>query len=1146
MRARDSPPARAFTFLSDGEGAEEHLSYADLDERARAIAALLQEHGARGERVLLLYPPGLAYIAAFFGCLYAGAVAVPAYPPRLNRSLPRLRSILEDARPRLALTTAAIFARVDGWRGQAPWLGAVRWLETDGIDLERADSWEDPEAGEGTLAFLQYTSGSTGTPKGVMLSHGNLLHNSRELRRCFGYTAESRVVIWLPPYHDMGLIGGILQPVHGGFPAVLMAPVSFLQQPRRWLAAIARTRATLSGGPDFAYDLCVRRIPPAERAGLDLSSWEVAFSGAEPVRAATLDRFAEAFAPCGFRRRAFYPCYGLAEATLIVSGGAPGAGPVERGFAAEPLERHRVVAAATDGRRLVGNGQGLVDQRVAIVDPESATLCPPAEVGEIWVAGPSVAQGYWNRPEETAEVFRARLSGRGETYLRTGDLGFLHGGELFITGRLKDLIIVRGRNLYPQDIEATVEAAHAALRPGCAAAFAVDVAGEERLVVVAELERTAKGDLERVVEAVRQAVAEEHEVQVHEVVLIRMATLPKTSSGKVRRRACRRGYLAGELAVVGRSAVEKSAAADSIETRLTRAELILLAPRDRGAALLAFLRQEAARALRLSTARIEPDPPLAAYGLDSLAAAELKTGLETALEVTLPLADLLEGVSLEGLAAEILARLEDPGSTLETSPIPPRAEAAGSPEESRPSAGQRSLWFLERLAPGNGANHIAAAARVRSGLDAPALRRAFAELVERHPALRATFAEAGGEPVLRVHERLDFELLERDAAGWSDGELDAQLAETAYRPFDLARGPLLRVALFEIGRPECATVLLLAIHHIVADFWSLAVLARELGLLYAAERAGQPAILEPLPLDFRDHAAWQEDLLAGSEGARLWSYWLERLRGELPPLDLPLDRPRPPVQTYRGGALVRRLETRVAAGLRRLSRERGATLYAALLAVFQTLLHRYTGQPDLLVGSPTSGRTAAGLDRLVGYFVNPVALRTDFSTVSTFEDLLTLTRGTVLAALAHAEMPLARLAERLAAGAGPEPAGDLPGALRAAEGAAPGGRGPGGFRPRRRGGGDGPRRPGGGALAFRAAPLPVRPDADRRRGRRGAGRLPAVQRRPLRRRHHGAPAGALGQPGRRHRGRLSGTAAGDPPPAVPLAGPAGPGAPGME
>ncbi|HYH47492.1 MAG TPA: fatty acyl-AMP ligase, partial [Thermoanaerobaculia bacterium] len=384
MRARESPAARAFTFLSDAQGErieEDRLSYAGLDERARAIAALLAARGARRERVLLLYPPGLEYIAAFFGCLYAGAIAVPAYPPRLNRSLPRLRAILEDARPRVALTTAAILGRVDGWQETEPWLAAVRWLETDSLDLDGAAAWQDPGVGQEALAFLQYTSGSTGTPKGVMLSHGNLLHNSRELRRCFGYSAATRAVIWLPPYHDMGLIGGILQPIHGGFPTTLMAPVTFLQSPLRWLTAISQERATISGGPDFAYDLCVRRIPAEEREALDLSSWEVAFSGAEPVRAATLERFAQAFAPCGFRRQAFYPCYGLAEATLIASGGLPGAGTVERAFED---------GASPKGKRLVGNGQCLEDQRLAVVDPETGVPCSPGVVGEIWVAGPSV------------------------------------------------------------------------------------------------------------------------------------------------------------------------------------------------------------------------------------------------------------------------------------------------------------------------------------------------------------------------------------------------------------------------------------------------------------------------------------------------------------------------------------------------------------------------------------------------------------------------------------------------------------------------------------------------------------------------------------------------------------------------------------
>src|SRR6266545_3779307 len=620
-RARESPAARAFTFLDDDGCGETHLTYGELDLRARAIAALLQVRGVRGERALLLYPPGLEYVAAFFGCLYAGAVAVPAYPPRLNRSLPRLRSILDDARPRVALTTAAILARVDGWREQAPDLKDVPWIATDGLAGAGADLWVEPDAGPGTLAFLQYTSGSTGTPKGVMLSHGNLLHNSRALRRSFGYTLETRGMVWLPPYHDMGLIGGILQPLHGGFPVILMAPVSFLQNPLRWLAAISRGRVTISGAPDFAYDLCVRRIPEADRAALDLSSWELAFTGAEPVRSATLERFAAAFAPCGFRREAFYPCYGLAEATLIVSGGALGAGTVERCFEAGALEARRVVPQA-DGKRLVGNGPGLPDQRLVIVDPATAAPCLPGEVGEIWVAGPSVAAGYWNRPEETLATSGARLAGEGETpFLRTGDLGFVEDGELFVAGRQKDLIILRGRNHYPQDIEATAEASHPAVRPGAVAAFSVEAGGAERLVVVAEVERTSRMDPERIAEAVRQAVAEEHEAQVGEVVLIRTATLPKTSSGKIQRRATRDAWLAGDLVVVGRSAVGEEPGPQEPP------------PGEPAPALLAGLHAAAARALRLPAARLDAQRPLTGYGLDSLGAAELQTWIESSLGV---------------------------------------------------------------------------------------------------------------------------------------------------------------------------------------------------------------------------------------------------------------------------------------------------------------------------------------------------------------------------------------------------------------------------------------------------------------------------------------------------------------------------------
>jgi acyl-CoA synthetase (AMP-forming)/AMP-acid ligase II len=380
------------------------------------------------------------------------------------------------------------------------------------------------------------------------------LHNSALIHQCFEHHSESRGIIWLPPYHDMGLIGGILQPLYGGFPVTLMSPTDFLQKPFRWLQAISRYRGTTSGGPNFAYDLLVRKATPERLENLDLSSWDVAFTGAEPIRAKTLDRFAETFAPCGFRREAFYPCYGMAETTLIVSGGQKTTPPVFLHVEATALDCNRVVPVLPNcgHRTLVGCGQVCSDQKVVIVDPESLTRCSDNQVGEVWVAGASVAQGYWNRVEESQQAFQAYLADREGPFLRTGDLGFLHEGELFITGRLKDIIIIHGQNYYPQDIELTVEQSHPALRPNCGAAFAVEVKGEERLVVVQEVERSYLRSLNtnEVVGNIRQALAAEYQLQVYATALVKTGSIPKTSSGKIRRSACRTAFLAGTLEIV--------------------------------------------------------------------------------------------------------------------------------------------------------------------------------------------------------------------------------------------------------------------------------------------------------------------------------------------------------------------------------------------------------------------------------------------------------------------------------------------------------------------------------------------------------------------------------------------------------------------
>ncbi len=561
-RAQHQGDQRAFIFLMDGEAEDVVMTYAMLDQQARAIAARLQTLATVGDRALLLYQPGPDFVTAYMGCLYSGVIAIPVYPPhpvRLDRTLPKIARIVHDARPALALTTSSILNRSEAMFTHAPSLRTMHWLATDEVGGADAAAWQDPHVASDALAFLQYTSGSTMAPKGVMVSHGNLMYNLSLIQQYFAMIPNHDVAMaWLPPYHDMGLIGGILEPLYAGFPIVLMSPVSFLQRPIRWLQGISDYKVTSTGGPNFAYELCVQRISPEQRDALDLSCWELAFSGAEPVNHETLDRFTAYFAPCGFRREVFLPCYGLAEATLLAAGGKKGSGPVLQRIQVSAIEQHHVVVPATnhaDSRTLVGCGKTLSGQQIVIADPETLRRCPEDRVGEIWLSGPSVAQGYWNQPEVSQRTFRAYLADTGEgPFLRTGDLGFLKDGELFVTGRIKDLIIIDGRNHYPQDIEWTVERCHASVRTSSCAAFSIDVDGVEQLVVAAEVEPRLRHGFEEVIRHVRRAVAQDHDLRIHDVVLVKAGSLPKTSSGKIRRFACRANYLDGTMHVLKASA----------------------------------------------------------------------------------------------------------------------------------------------------------------------------------------------------------------------------------------------------------------------------------------------------------------------------------------------------------------------------------------------------------------------------------------------------------------------------------------------------------------------------------------------------------------------------------------------------------------
>ncbi|MGK7921981.1 MAG: fatty acyl-AMP ligase [Trichodesmium sp.] len=557
-RSENLPDQIAYTFLPDGETESGSLTYQQLNTQVQAIAAHLQSIITPGDRILVVYPytAGLEFITSFFSCLHAGAIAVTSNPPLNSEAITKLQERVESAQPKAILTTASFLKEIQGKLAKnpdlAPKLNHLPWIATDKISLSEAPQCSKPKIDSDTLAFFQYTSGSTGKPKGVMVTHGNLLHNSEIIYQSFEHTPESRGVIWLPMFHDMGLIGGVVQPLYGGFPVTLMSPVALIQKPIRWLEAISKYKATTSGGPNFAYDLVARQVTPKQLKNLDLSSWSVAFSGAEPVRAATLERFAETFAPCGFRREAFYPCYGMAETTLFISGGTKTKAPVVKYVDAEALAKNQVVVSGEKSRAVVSCGWSWLGDEIMIVNPESLIPCSEDEVGEIWVSGAGVGKGYWNQLEETERTFNAFSADKGP-FLRTGDLGFWQDGELFITGRIKDVMILWGRYRYPQDIELTVEKSHPALRSGCGAAFSIEAEDDERLIVVQEVERSylRKLNVEEVVGAIRQAVAEEHTVEVYAIALLKTGSIPKTTSGKIQRQRCRGQFLEETLNIVG-------------------------------------------------------------------------------------------------------------------------------------------------------------------------------------------------------------------------------------------------------------------------------------------------------------------------------------------------------------------------------------------------------------------------------------------------------------------------------------------------------------------------------------------------------------------------------------------------------------------
>ncbi|WP_284415077.1 condensation domain-containing protein, partial [Acidovorax sp. SUPP3334] len=994
---------------SNGEPVERSLTYAAIDRRTRALAARLQQQWAPGERALIMLDNDEHYAVSLLACFYAGLIAVPVFPPESLRPqhLARLKGIATDCQAVCVLTSSVLLSMMDSAKERFLQAEAIA---VDTVDWALAEGWHARLPADGDVAFLQYTSGSTSAPKGVMVTHGSLMANERAIRERMEIGAQDKFVSWAPLYHDMGLIGGLLQPLYSGVPLVLTSPRYFLERPVRWLQLISRHRATVSGGPDFSYRLCMERVTDAQLAGIDLSCWRLAYTGAEPVRADTGQAFCDRFAQAGLSARAVYACYGLAEATLFITGGRCGAGMVAHRFDNEKLAQGQAHCSEDHGSRhsqLVACGTAVPAHAVAIVEPRTLATMGAGQVGEIWAEGPSLCAGYWGRPDETAATFVER---EGRRWLRTGDLGFLHQDQLYVTGRIKDLIIIRGHNVYPQDIERAIETEVEAVRKGRVAAFAVPGPDGEGIGIAAEVSRSLQKLVppQALAEALAAAVSEAAGQGLSVVVLLNPGALPKTSSGKLQRQACRAGWQERTLDAYAiweqGTVVQGQGAPQTNGEALSRTEQVLA---DLWKEVLPWpVARPMARETHFFTA-----------GGNSLLAVQAALRVSAHWGIEFSQRDLFDHPRLGDCAAVVQARKPTPAAAAQRfSPV--RLPAERRAQALPLSAAQSRQWFLWQLAPRSSAYHVAAAVQLQGfHLPAGALQTAADALSARHESLRTLFrAGLDGSPCQWIQQSLPIALQVADLRSIPAGEQSLQTSERTLQwkteAFDLEKGPLWRLALVRLT--DTSQIVVLVLHHIVSDAASMQLLLDELAAHCAAALGGSAALqVDEDALQYADYVASHRMWLEQGQGRRQLAWWCDQLGDVHPVLALQTDRPRQSQSHYLAARHHFALPAGLLAALRQRADAHGTSLFTVLLAGLQALAHRYTGAQDIRIGVPVAGRHRHGAQGIVGLLVNTLVLRNGVQADMALDRLLAKARDFTLSAQDHQDLPLDQLVEAL-------------------------------------------------------------------------------------------------------------------------------------